>query len=424
MTYDTDHPWVDETSPRGVWRVTVLWSGLPVFWRGIVFGLGFSGLLCIIDPANLQAKSASAPTLADQIEKEKQALSRIQDDIEAEQARYRAAKEAEERLRSKMEAAARRSDDEGRTVGQIDAKVKAAEAERTALDLKIAQQNQLIEAKKTALAKGLRRLYKERAGDSLSAILSPQHEARGARQQRHLAAIARVRRDRLVADRRERSHLADRKAAADRAVEHLAGRRAAAMRKVTAIQAAQQKASVRLALAQREVAESRNDLIALNMSAAQIQKVLKRLNELKAARPPQAAGSFASAKGHLVWPNNGKVIGLFGRQKHPKFDTYIDRKGIEIARVGKEDAAVHAVYSGVVAYADPLKGYGNVVILDHGGDYYSVYGRLQKLWVSTGKRIGKGESIGQVAGAAGHLYFEIRHRSRAQDPLAWLPKRS
>jgi len=65
-----------------------------------------------------------------------------------------------------------------------------------------------------------------------------------------------------------------------------------------------------------------------------------------------------------------------------------------------------------------------VVILDHGGDYYSVYGRLQNLGVSTGKRISKGESIGQVAGAEGHLYFEIRHRSHAQDPLAWLPKRS
>jgi len=416
MTRGVDHPLTDQVAKWDAKR------GAVAVWRGVAFGLWLGGLLCMIGISDLQA--GSAPTLTHQIEKEKQALGRIQGDIEKEQARYRVAKEAEERLRGEVEAVAKRSDRERRAVGDLDLKVKTAEAERSALDLKIAQQNRSVEAKKALLAKELRRLYKATSDDPLSALLSPDDKARGAGR-RHLAAIARARRDRLAADRRQRSHLSSQKDSVDRTVDHLTDRRDATTKKVTAIQSAQQKAGLRLARAQREAAESRGDLVALNTSAAQMQDILKRLNERKASQPPpQAAGSFASAKGQLVWPNGGKVIGLFGRQKHPKFDTYINRKGIEIARVGKKDAAVRAVYGGVVAYADALRGYGNVVILDHGGDYYSVYGRLQKLKVSTGKRIGKGESIGQVAGAEGHLYFEIRHRSRAQDPLAWLPKRS
>ncbi len=394
---------------------------VTVVCRGIRYWLWLGGFICMIDLSNVQA--ASAPTLTDQIKKEKQSLDRVQGNIEAEQTRYRAAKEAEVRLRGEMEAVGRRAGREQRAVGKIDLKVKAAEAERAALDSKITQQNRSVAEKKRSLAEGLRRLYKGKPNDPFAAILSPQHEARDARR-RHLEAIARARRDHLVAGRQQGSHLADQKAAADRAVDHLTDRLGATTRQVTAIQAAQQKAISRLADAKREATASQNDLVALNASAAQMQDILRRLNERKAAQSSQAVGSFASAKGQLAWPNNGKVIGLFGRQKHQKFGTYINRKGIEIARTGKKDAAVRAVYSGVVTYADTLKGYGNVVILDHGGDYYSVYGRLQKLRVSTGKRITKGESIGQVVGAAGPLYFEIRHRNRAQDPLAWLPKRS
>jgi len=417
-----DPLFANETAgPRSAWHVAIVRIDWPVFWRGIVFGLWLGGLLCTIDPADLQAKSASAPSLTEQVEKEKQVFDRLQDNIRMEQARYRAAKEVEGRLRSEMEAAARRYDHERQAVDQIDLKVKAAKAQGAAFDLKVAQQNQSIEGKKSALVAGLRRLYKKRSGDSLSVILSPKHEAQGTRQQRHLATIVRALRDRLVADRQAQSRLIEQKEATDRAIDHLVGLRAVTMRKITTIQAAQQKASARLALAQREAAESQNDLVALNTSAARLQDVLKRLKERKTS---QEVGGFANAKGQLIWPNNGKVIGLFGRQKHPKFDTYIDRKGIEIAHTGKKDAAVRAIYGGVVAYADTLRGYGNVVILDHGGNYYSVYGRLQKLQVSTGKRIGQGESIGQIAGAEGRLYFEIRHRSRAQDPLDWLPKRS
>ncbi|MBI5695272.1 MAG: peptidoglycan DD-metalloendopeptidase family protein [Nitrospirae bacterium] len=140
-----------------------------------------------------------------------------------------------------------------------------------------------------------------------------------------------------------------------------------------------------------------------------------------AAAPP---GSFPSLKAGLDWPVAGKVISRFGRQKHPDFDTYIDKKGIEIqAGVGSD---VRAVEAAEVAFADWFKGLGLVAILHHGGDYYTVYAHLSGLRVKTGDRVSKGQNIASVgdSGASGpSLYFEVRRGASAQDPLRWLRRR-
>lgn len=145
------------------------------------------------------------------------------------------------------------------------------------------------------------------------------------------------------------------------------------------------------------------------------------------ARPPQSGlrGKFPLEKGRLAWPHDGAVAAAFGRQWHPRFHVYVDRKGIEIRAAAGE--SVRAVYDGTVAYADWFKGYGLLIIVDHGERYYSLYAHAARTLVKVGERVAAGQVIGEV-GETGltqesRLYFEIRHEGNPVNPLAWLKRR-
>jgi septal ring factor EnvC (AmiA/AmiB activator) len=127
----------------------------------------------------------------------------------------------------------------------------------------------------------------------------------------------------------------------------------------------------------------------------------------------------------LPWPVEGPLLTKFGMQRHPQFGTMVFRRGIEIE--AREGQAVRAVEGGQVAYADWYRGYGKLVILDHGNGFYTLYGNLSKLDLNKGDRVSRGQAIG-LAGETGSLkgaklYFEIRRRGEAEDPLLWLSKR-
>jgi len=121
----------------------------------------------------------------------------------------------------------------------------------------------------------------------------------------------------------------------------------------------------------------------------------------------------------------GQLLTRFGIQRHPQFGTVVYRRGIDIAaRIGDE---VRVVHDGQVVYADWYKGYGRLVIIDHGEGLYSLYGHLSQLEVGGGERVSRGKVIG-LAGDTGSLkgpklYFEVRRNGEAEDPLLWLAKR-
>jgi septal ring factor EnvC (AmiA/AmiB activator) len=115
----------------------------------------------------------------------------------------------------------------------------------------------------------------------------------------------------------------------------------------------------------------------------------------------------------------------FGRQKHPTFNTYVQRKGIEIRTL--EGSAIHAVMPGTVVYADWLKGYGLVIILDHANGFFSLYAHASKILTSVGSQVGSAQAIGETGdtGMTGEntLYFELREGAEPVDPLQWLARR-
>ncbi len=143
------------------------------------------------------------------------------------------------------------------------------------------------------------------------------------------------------------------------------------------------------------------------------------------ATAAEVGGSFDEARGDLRWPATGDVITGFGRQRHPIYDTYTVSRGIEIG--APLDDPVTAVHAGRVAFADWYSGYGLLVILDHGGGYFTLYGHLATVTVRVNDQIDAGQLIGRVGETGSltgpNLYFEVREGSDALNPTSWLERR-
>jgi murein hydrolase activator len=165
----------------------------------------------------------------------------------------------------------------------------------------------------------------------------------------------------------------------------------------------------------------------LETASAQLQDLINRLEKeirLKAKEEifvPSGKG-FAAFRGKLPFPVEGSILSTFGRNENPKFNTFSVQKGIEIeASLGME---IHAVYPGRVLYADWFKGYGKILIIDHGSGYYTLSGHASALMKKVGEDVRAGEVVALV-GDTGSLkgpclYFEIRQRGKPLDPLEWL----
>lgn len=131
-----------------------------------------------------------------------------------------------------------------------------------------------------------------------------------------------------------------------------------------------------------------------------------------------AAGSFAKLKGKLRLPVIGDIVNRFGSSRE---DTGISWKGLFIR--ASEGSEVKSVAGGLVVFSDWLRGFGNLLIIDHGDGYMSLYGNNQTLLRQVGDQVRGGDTVAAVGNTGGNetagLYFELRHRSKPFDPLSW-----
>ena len=155
----------------------------------------------------------------------------------------------------------------------------------------------------------------------------------------------------------------------------------------------------------------------LAQAETRLQALLSGLGEGAVEVP---LGAF---RGGLPWPVEGEVRAPFGRRKHPRFDTYTVHNGIEIE--APPDAPVRAVHGGRVVFTERFRGYGLMVVVDHGGKHHSLYAQLADVQVAPGQQVEAGTVLGSAdpAGPDGPgLYFEMRYQGRPEDPEGWLAK--
>ena len=155
----------------------------------------------------------------------------------------------------------------------------------------------------------------------------------------------------------------------------------------------------------------------------QLERMLTQLLGKPRTDAFEAAVPFASLQGALPQPAPGTLAQGFGEHLHPLFHTKTVQSGLLIA--ADQGAPVQAVADGRVVYAEPYQSFGPMVILDHGGGWFSLYTHLESLQVAKGQLLKQGEVMGFVGGTLDgpRLGFEIRHLTQPQDPNKWLKNR-
>ncbi|MBF0557873.1 MAG: peptidoglycan DD-metalloendopeptidase family protein [Nitrospirae bacterium] len=179
----------------------------------------------------------------------------------------------------------------------------------------------------------------------------------------------------------------------------------------------------------KEMKDSSNRLLAIIKETERQEREARKKRGPK-TRPgtkeeePADDSGFGRLKGKLSWPVAGKVVYQYGTQVDPIFNLPVFRSGIHVKT--ENGAPVKAVHEGRVVFADNFKGYGQLVIVSHGGGYHSLYGNLAKIFSKNGAIINEQQIIGEAGesstlGTSG-LYFEIRYKGKPLDPQQWLRK--
>ncbi|MGH9870634.1 MAG: murein hydrolase activator EnvC family protein [Candidatus Polarisedimenticolia bacterium] len=181
--------------------------------------------------------------------------------------------------------------------------------------------------------------------------------------------------------------------------------------------------SARLLVTVREDAEAHRSAIAeLARAAEQLEAAI-----VAGQQGYETAIDPSRLKGALPWPAEGRIAVPFGDIVHPRFRTVTPHRGVDIQT--EPGAPIRAVLGGRVVFGRRFAGYGNTVLVDHGGRYMSVYARAAVLKVAEGEEVLPGQELGVAdeaapGGEAPTIYFEWRHEGKTLDPARWLKRAS
>lgn len=174
-----------------------------------------------------------------------------------------------------------------------------------------------------------------------------------------------------------------------------------------------------------EIDTNQQVLSKLDADRQRLSSLVNQLQVQQAASPNQTqlpTVPFANMQGQLFWPTTGQIIDHFGT---PINDSELTYTGTLIQ--APEGQTVHAIYPGTVIFSGWLKGFGLLMIIDHGNGYLSLYARNRTLYQQVGAKVSAGDPIGQVGESGGYeqsgLYFEIRHNGEPVDPESWCSNR-
>jgi len=173
-----------------------------------------------------------------------------------------------------------------------------------------------------------------------------------------------------------------------------------------------------LAELKKEIDKESNKLERKQQEAVKLQQLITQLNQRLKSADKDPKG-FRKQKGKLKWPTAGKLIHQFNQKRSE--NGQLRWQGVVMR--GTQGQAVNAVFSGQVVYSDWMTGFGNLLMIDHGGGYLSLYGHNQALLKSAGDSVNKGEQIATLGNSGGELedalYFEIRHHNKPINPSSW-----
>lgn len=379
-------------------------------------------------------------------------LRELKSRIESIQKRLAEAEESKTEAADALQASERAISDANRAVAELAEQSRSARVKATELRREIEKTESGITSQRAATAKLLYQRYTAGRPDTLAVLLNGHDPNAIARELHYLTYIGRARAD-LIAGLR--ASLARQQKLFDEAAE-----RASELASITAEQTRQRRrledekrtrAQVLTRISRdierelREIGTLKRDEARLTRLIDQLARLIARSPKPRPAPSPRATpqprpggnprlqnerlpeperdeGPFARLKGRLALPVRGELASRFGS---PRQDGGVVWKGLFIAARGGED--VRAVAAGRVVFADWLRGFGNLLIIDHGNSYMSLYGYNETLFRQVGDAIRGGERIAAVGNTGGQadsgLYFEMRHEGRPFDPMTWVSRK-
>ncbi len=382
--------------------------------EGLLLTLALSGAhpACAADKAGLDA-------LRGRIEALKKNLSGAEEDRS----------EASDGLR----ASERGVSEANRRLHEIGAQQRLARADLARLGEKARTLEATIATQERELGQLLAMRHASARQDYLRLLLSGRDPNQTARDLHYYSYISRAQADFIRALRANRAGLAQLASDARGKSAELAAleaRQREERKELLAQQAERRRVLARLST---QIRSQRRQIKSLQRDEMRLSRLVEELG--KAISPdtgrrrndilPEAGGSggaFASLKGKLRLPTRGELINSFGS---PRSDSRLKWKGLFIR--GPSGQEVRAVAAGRVVFAEWMRGFGNLMIIDHGQSYLTIYGNNEALLKQVGDVVAAGDAVATVGNSGGNpdsgLYFEIRYRGKAFDPMRWVSLR-
>ncbi len=361
----------------------------------------------------------------------KEELSQLRNRIEALQKRLSAAEGARTEATDALRDSEHAISESNRSLRDLAVKQREIQSKLNDLQQQGRRAGSDIQSQQRMLSQQLYQQYLGNQPDAVKLLLNREDPNQIARDLHYLTYLARLRADLIRGLRTNIKQL-----------DSLAQETRQQSNELAAVQAEQQAQREKLErdkLARRDVLHKvsrqiesqRREISTLQRDEQRLAKLVEQIGQVIARsradaprneRVPDGStdgSAFADLKGKLSLPVRGELKGRFGS---PRADGGLSWKGVFIATQPRQE--VKAVAAGRVVFADWLRGFGNLLIIDHGGGYMSLYGNNESLFKQVGQPTRGGEAVAAVGNSGGNtdygLYFEIRHQGKAFDPLSWV----
>ncbi len=388
--------------------------------------------------------AAAVPVAADPARQ--QELRELRSRIQALQQELEQATEGHNEAADALRHSERRISDVNRDLRRLAARQRelADNLRQLAADTRTTQAE--IAHQQTRLAELLRERYARGEAEALRLLLNGQDPGEVARNLEYYGYIARARAELIRQHRDALARLTELQTRTREQNEKLDRVRQEQVAQKKALEAEKQARQQVLYALSEQIRKQRRQISTLERDEKRLTQLIARLAHLaaqrakapptaptRAAAPPPRPGQavervadaslageqFARLKGRLALPVAGEIVGRYGQPREGGGPAW---KGLFIrARQGHE---VRAVGSGEVVFADWLRGFGNLIIIDHGAGFLSLYSNNESLYKQPGERARAGDVIASVGATGGQdepgLYFELRHEGKPFDPLTWV----
>lgn len=280
--------------------------------------------------------------------------------------------------------------------------------------------SQTLDRQRESLKKQIRTAWMEGDAPAVKVLLNEINPDNVARTMTYYEYLSRDTVSRLETFRKNLAELKATQAAVQNTRAELASAEEGIVKRQKDLKASRQKRKQTLAALNKDIRSRRNEKDELESDRKRLEKLLSEVQEAIASIPsPNESAPFPSLRNKLPWPVQGKVTSRFG-------DKYADgklrRNGLIIQT--DKNAEVKASHYGRVVFANWLRGFGLITIIDHGDGYMTLYGHSSSLFTSPGDWVAAGEAIAQAGLTGGTdapaLYFEVRHNGKPDNPSRWL----